>query len=84
LLHQLGPRRGRCRSCWRAIARRRSTARVGVASTTIVRPRLLVIDTSQGSAIDGEGNDRHRHEKYALVLKANSKQFSMFALRGPM
>jgi len=49
----------------------------------IVRPRLLVIDTSK-VRIDGEGTIDLAHEKYALALKANSKQFSIFALRGPI
>jgi hypothetical protein len=49
----------------------------------LVRPRLLVIDTSR-VRIDGEGTIDLAQEKYALVLKANSKQFSIFALRGPI
>ena len=49
----------------------------------LVRPRLLVIDTSR-VRIDGEGTIDLAHEKYALLLKAKSKQFSMFALRGPI
>jgi uncharacterized protein involved in outer membrane biogenesis len=49
----------------------------------LVRPRLMVIDTSR-VRIDGEGTIDLAHEKYALVLKAKSKQFSIFALRGPI
>jgi hypothetical protein len=49
----------------------------------LVRPRLLVIDTSR-VRIDGEGTIDLAQEKYALVLKARSKQFSIFALRGPI
>jgi uncharacterized protein involved in outer membrane biogenesis len=49
----------------------------------LVRPRLMVIDTSR-ERIDGEGTIDLAHEKYALVLKAKSKQFSIFALRGPI
>jgi uncharacterized protein involved in outer membrane biogenesis len=49
----------------------------------LVRPRVLVIDTSR-VRIDGEGTVDLAHEKYALVLKAKSKQFSIFALRGPI
>ena len=49
----------------------------------LVRPRLLVIDTSR-VRIDGEGTIDLAQEKYALVLKAKSKQFSIFALRGPI
>jgi len=49
----------------------------------LVRPRLLVIDTSR-VRIDGEGTIDLAHEKYALMLKAKSKQFSIFALRGPI
>jgi hypothetical protein len=43
----------------------------------------MVIDTSR-ERIDGEGTIDLAHEKYALVLKAKSKQFSIFALRGPI
>jgi len=49
----------------------------------LVRPRLLVIDTSR-VRIDGEGTIDLAHEKYALALQAKSKQFSIFALRGPI
>jgi hypothetical protein len=49
----------------------------------LVRPRLLVVDTSR-VRIDGEGTIDLANEKYALVLKAKSKQFSIFALRGPI
>ena len=49
----------------------------------LVRPRLLVIDTSR-VRIDGEGSIDLAKENYALVLKAKSKQFSIFALRGPI
>jgi uncharacterized protein involved in outer membrane biogenesis len=49
----------------------------------LVRPRLLVIDTSR-VRIDGEGTIDLANEQYALVLKSKSKQFSIFALRGPI
>ena len=49
----------------------------------VVQPRLLVIDTSR-VRIDGEGTIDLVDEKYDLVLKSKSKQFSMFALRGPI
>ena len=52
-------------------------------SDGIVRPRVLVIDTSK-VRIDGEGTVDLANEKYALVLQSKSKQFSVFALRGPI
>ena len=45
--------------------------------------RRLVVDTSR-VRIDGEGTIDLANEKYALVLKSKSKQFSIFALRGPI
>ena len=42
-----------------------------------------MIDTSR-VRIDGEGTIDLAHEKYALVLQSKSKQFSIFALRGPI
>ena len=42
-----------------------------------------MIDTSR-VRIDGEGTIDLANEKYNLVLKSKSKQFSMFALRGPI
>jgi uncharacterized protein involved in outer membrane biogenesis len=52
-------------------------------SDGVVRPRLLVVDTSR-VRIDGEGTIDLANERYALVLKSKSKQFSIFALRGPI
>lgn len=49
----------------------------------LVQPRILVIDTSR-VRIDGDGTIDLANEKYDLVLKSKSKQFSMFALRGPI
>lgn len=49
----------------------------------VVRPRLLVVDTSR-VRIDGEGTVDLAKERYALVLRSKSKQFSIFALRGPI
>lgn len=49
----------------------------------IVTPRVLVIDTSK-VRIDGEGTVDLGNERYNLALKSKSKQFSLFALRGPI
>jgi len=49
----------------------------------IVAPRLLVIDTSR-VRIDGSGTIDLGRETYDLTLASKSKQFSIFALRGPI
>lgn len=49
----------------------------------LVQPRLLVVDTSR-VRIDGEGTIDLGKERYDLALKSRSKQFSLFALRGPI
>ncbi len=49
----------------------------------VIAPRLLVIDTSR-VRIDGEGTVDLGRERYDLALKSKSKQFSLFALRGPI
>lgn len=49
----------------------------------LVAPRVMIVDTSK-VRIDGEGAVDLRHERYDLVLKSKSKQFSLFALRGPI
>ena len=48
-----------------------------------VTPHLLVVDTS-AVRIDGEGTIDLDDEALAITLKAKSKQFSIFALRGPI
>ena len=48
-----------------------------------VTPQLLVVDTS-AVRIDGEGTIDLDNEALAITLKAKSKQFSIFALRGPI
>ncbi len=48
-----------------------------------VMPRFLVIDTS-AVRVDGEGTIDLETEVPELTLKAKSKKFSIFALRGPI
>ena len=49
----------------------------------VVDPHFLVIDTS-AVRIDGDGTIDLENERPALTLRAKSKQFSIFALRGPI
>jgi uncharacterized protein involved in outer membrane biogenesis len=48
-----------------------------------VHPRFFVIDTS-AVRVDGDGTIDLKTEVPDLTLKAKSKQFSIFALRGPL
>jgi uncharacterized protein involved in outer membrane biogenesis len=49
----------------------------------IIVPRLLIIDTS-AVRIEGDGTINLKEERYDIRLKAKSKKFSIFALRGPI
>lgn len=49
----------------------------------LLRPRILVVDTTR-VRIDGSGTVDLANEKYDLLLQSKSKQFSVFALRGPI
>ena len=53
------------------------------ATQGVMRPELMVIDTSE-ELITGEGAIDFREEKYDLRLKADSKRPSLIALRGPV
>jgi uncharacterized protein involved in outer membrane biogenesis len=48
-----------------------------------VKPHLLVVDTS-AVRIDGDGTIDLDNEVPAITLRAKSKKFSIFALRGPI